>query len=86
MGSSNAIFITKAGLAQRYSMAISTVNTLCSRSPESLPKFIKLGLASNSPIRFKMADVIEWENKMQEQQIAQQSLEKLSLASLATRL
>lgn len=60
--------LTKNDVAKRYSLARQTVNTLCSRSPESLPPFFKLGNAKNSPIRFRLQDCIAFENRQLEKQ------------------
>lgn len=62
--------LTKAELAERYSLAVSTVNTWCSRSPSSLPPFFKLGSSSNSAIRFRVRDCLEFERK----QLAKQEM------------
>lgn len=53
--------LTKADIAKRYKMKLSTVNTLCSRSPASLPPFFKMGTAANSPIRFRKSDCDAWD-------------------------
>lgn len=53
--------LTKEDIANRYSISLSSVNTLCSRNPEALPKFFKLGNAKNSPVRFRLSDVVAFE-------------------------
>jgi len=63
--------LTKADIAARYQMKKSTVDTLCSRSPESLPPFFKMGNSPNSPIRFRKADCDAWD----EQRVAIQGQE-----------
>ncbi|GAA0695328.1 hypothetical protein GCM10009104_23780 [Marinobacterium maritimum] len=55
--------LTKADIAERYKMKKSAVDTLCSRSPTSLPPFFKMGTATNSPIRFRRSDCDAWDEK-----------------------
>jgi hypothetical protein len=55
--------LTKADIAVRYSMKPSTVDTLCSRSPLSLPPFFKMGNSLNSPIRFRKSDCDHWDEE-----------------------
>jgi predicted DNA-binding transcriptional regulator AlpA len=58
------IFLTKKQLAERYQMSVKSINTMCSfKAKRSLPPFIKLGPHSNSPIRFRMSDVLVWEEE-----------------------
>ena len=58
--------ITKQQLAERQQRSIDSINTACSREPESVPRFFKLGNSKNSPIRFRLSDVIAWEAKQAE--------------------
>lgn len=60
--------LTKKEVAERYGVSVTTVDTWCSRSPQSLPRFFKLGNAANSPIRFRLEDCIAFE----EAQLAKQ--------------
>ena len=41
-------------------MSLSTLRKNCSVSPESVPPFLKLGNASNSPVRWRRTDVDAW--------------------------
>ncbi|NVJ66208.1 MAG: hypothetical protein HWE16_06945 [Gammaproteobacteria bacterium] len=45
-------------------MSKKAIDVACSRNPSSLPPFFKLGTSKNSPIRFRLKDCIEFENKM----------------------
>lgn len=54
--------LTKREVAAILRMSPSTLDTLCSRSPEQLPPFFKIGAAKNSAIRFKKQDVITFIN------------------------
>lgn len=58
--------LTKADIAERYKMTLNTVNTNCSRLPDSLPPSFKMGNSANSPIRFRKSDCDSWD----EQQVA----------------
>jgi len=62
------VIMTKEDIAKRYGISLSSVNTLCSRNPEALPRFFKLGNAKNSPVRFRLTDVLAFE----EAQVARQ--------------
>lgn len=55
--------LTKADIAARYKMKLSTVNTLCSRSPSSMPPFFKMGNSTNSAIRFRKSDCDKWDEE-----------------------
>lgn len=66
--------LTKEDIAKRYRISLSSVNTLCSRNPEALPKFFKLGNAKNSPVRFRLSDVMAFEAA----QVARQGSEDLT--------
>ncbi len=67
----NDTILTKEDIAKRYQISLSSVNTLCSRNPEALPRFFKLGNAKNSPVRFRLSDVLAFE----EAQVARQGAE-----------
>lgn len=56
--------LTKADLAKRQKRSIESITTACSRNPTAIPPFFKLGNSKNSPIRFRLSDVIEWERNM----------------------
>jgi hypothetical protein len=75
---------TKRDIAARYSMQLSTVNTLCSRSPSSLPPFFKMGGSANSPIRFREEDCDIWDNERVKTEQARRSskLESVDLTTL----
>ncbi len=60
----NKEILTKKDLAERYGMSKKAIDVACSRNPSSLPPFFKLGTSKNSPIRFRLRDCIEFENKM----------------------
>jgi hypothetical protein len=60
--------LTKADLAKRQKRSLESITTACSRNPASVPPFFKLGNNKNSPIRFRLSDVIAWESEMAEQQ------------------
>lgn len=45
-------------------MSKKAIDVACSRNPSSLPPFFKMGTSKNSPIRFRLRDCIEFENKM----------------------
>lgn len=64
----NDVILTKAELAQRQKRSLESITTACSRNPSAVPPFFKLGMNKNSPIRFRLSDVIEWEQTMAEQQ------------------
>lgn len=60
--------LTKADLAKRQQRSLESITTACSRNPSSVPPFFKLGNTKNSPIRFRLSDVIAWEAEMAAQQ------------------
>lgn len=72
------VIMTKEDIAKRYGISLSSVNTLCSRNPEALPRFFKLGNAKNSPVRFRLSDVLAFE----EAQVALQAAANQSIRSL----
>lgn len=72
------VIMTKEDIAKRYGISLSSVNTLCSRNPEALPRFFKLGNAKNSPVRFRLSDVLAFE----EAQVARQAAVNQSIRSL----
>lgn len=72
------VIMTKEDIAKRYGISLSSVNTLCSRNPEALPRFFKLGNAKNSPVRFRLTDVLAFE----EAQVARQAAVNQSIRSL----
>lgn len=55
--------ITKQQLAERQHRSIKSISTACSRERDAVPEFFKLGKHKNSPIRFRLSDVIAWEGK-----------------------
>jgi hypothetical protein len=79
--------ITKAGLAERWETSEKSINTACSRSPENLPKFFKLGLSKNSQIRFRIEDVLVFETEMLERQQEEQAInaQRNDLAEMLNR-
>lgn len=72
------VIMTKEDIAKRYGISLSSVNTLCSRNPDALPRFFKLGNAKNSPVRFRLSDVLVFE----EAQVARQDGANHSIRSL----
>jgi hypothetical protein len=72
--------LTKQQLAERQQRSIESINTACSREPESVPPFFKLGKHKNSPIRFRLSDVIEWEEMkaLEAQQAIKEEMERRS--------
>ena len=64
----NDVILTKADLAKRQKRSLESITTACSRNPSSIPPYFKLGTNKNSPIRFRLSDVIAWENKLAELQ------------------
>jgi predicted DNA-binding transcriptional regulator AlpA len=61
------IFLTKKQIADRYQLSVKSVNTMCSvKTNRPLPPFMKLGPGSSSPIRFRMSDVLAWEEQQAE--------------------
>ncbi|WP_282110767.1 hypothetical protein [Shewanella algicola] len=71
----NNTILTKADLAERQQRSLESITTACSRNPSSVPPFFKLGTNRNSPIRFRLSDVIAWEDELaelQKQQLAAQ--------------
>lgn len=67
------IILTKADLAKRQQRSVESITTACSRNPSSVPPFFKLGNNRNSPIRFRLSDVIKWEEDMAKKQQQVQS-------------
>lgn len=57
--------LTKLDIAERYKMPLSTVNTNCSRLPDSLPPFFKMGSSANSPIRFRKSGCDAWDEQQE---------------------
>lgn len=78
------MILTKADIADRYQMKLSTVNTLCSRSPSSLPPFFKMGSSANSPIRFRREDCEAWDAEQVAK--AQEQVKRQTLPSLTSLL
>ena len=72
--------LTKADLAKRQKRSLESITTACSRNPSSVPPFFKLGNTKNSPIRFRLSDVIAWEAEMaaQQAQIAASVTQKMN--------
>ncbi|EDM69286.1 hypothetical protein PE36_07357 [Moritella sp. PE36] len=71
----NNTILTKADLAKRQQRSLESITTACSRNPSSVPPFFKLGTNKNSPIRFRLSDVIAWEDELaelQKKQVAEQ--------------
>lgn len=71
----NNTILTKADLAKRQQRSLESITTACSRNPSSVPPFFKLGTNKNSPIRFRLSDVIGWEDELaelQKKQVAEQ--------------
>ncbi|MCF9124773.1 hypothetical protein J8A01_15390 [Vibrio parahaemolyticus] len=64
----NDAILTKQDLAERQKRSVESITTACSRNPSSLPPFFKLGTNRNSPIRFRLSDVIAWEDEQAEKQ------------------
>ncbi len=64
------VILTKQDLAKRQKRSVESITTACSRNPSSIPPFFKLGSNRNSPIRFRLSDVIAWENEQAEKQKA----------------
>lgn len=50
--------MTKKEVAEVLRISLSTLNTWCSRCPNKLPPYFKLGTAKNAVIRFKKEAVI----------------------------
>ncbi len=76
--------LTKADLAERYGMSEKSISTACSRNPSSLPKFFKLGVSSNSPVRFRLEDCLAFEDEMLQRQEQAQAMpeQNVDLAQL----
>ena len=55
--------LTAEKVAEILAMPLSTLRKNCSVSPESIPPFLKLGNASNSPVRWRRCDVDAWIQK-----------------------
>lgn len=58
------LILDKIGIAKRYGLSKKSVDTAISRNPDSLPKFFKLGLSKNSPVRFRLEDCLVFEAEM----------------------
>ena len=54
---------SKQFLAERWGVSKKTLDSMCSKNPKGLPRFIKTGAAKNSPIRFPMSEIIKFEKK-----------------------
>ncbi len=52
--------LTAEQVAERLAMSVSTLRKNVSVSPASVPPFLKLGQASNSPVRWRVCDVNAW--------------------------
>ncbi|MFK5951330.1 MAG: helix-turn-helix domain-containing protein [Methylococcales bacterium] len=52
--------LTAKGVAARLSIPVSTLRKNVSANKSAVPPFIKLGKASNSPIRWRAQDVEDW--------------------------
>jgi hypothetical protein len=65
---------TKADIAERYGMSEKSIGTACSRNPSSLPKFFKLGMSSNSSVRFRLEDCLAFEDEMLQRQEEAQAM------------
>ena len=81
--------LTKGDLAKYFGISEKSISTACSRNPSSLPKFFKLGVSKNSPVRFRREDILVFEAEMLERQEnlqaedeAQQTTELKSLLGL----
>lgn len=81
----NPTILTKKEVAKRYGMSEKSINTACSRNPSSIPKFFKMGVSSNSPVRFRLEDCLAFEEEMLQRQ-AQISAEIESEAETITDL
>jgi predicted DNA-binding transcriptional regulator AlpA len=64
----NKTILTKKDVAKRYGISEKSISTACSRNPTSLPKFFKLGVSSNSPVRFRLEDCLAFEEEMLQRQ------------------
>jgi len=62
------LILTKADLAKRYGISQKSISTACSRNPTSLPRFFKMGVSSNSPVRFRLEDCLTFEGEMLQRQ------------------
>lgn len=83
----NKNILTKADLAVYYGISEKSISTACSRNPSSLPKFFKLGVSKNSPIRFRFEDVLAFEAEMiQRQEQTQAEVEAEQKTDLAQLL
>lgn len=52
--------LTPEQVAFILAMCLSTFKKNCSVRPDSVPPFLKIGNAPNSPIRFRRTDVEKW--------------------------
>lgn len=57
-------YLRKADIAKRLGLSLKTVDKACSQNPGSLPRFFKLGTGKNAPIRFRLEDVLAFEEAM----------------------
>lgn len=60
--------LTKADLADRFLISKKTIDKACSQASYSLPPFFKVGGGKNSPIRFRLSEVLKWEGEQLEKQ------------------
>ena len=56
------LLITTEELAKRWSMNSGTIENW--RAAKHGPKFLKLGKGASAPVRYRLADVEAYENKM----------------------
>ena len=52
--------LTAEQVAELLAVSVATLKKNCSECPESVPPFLKLGKASNSPVRWRRSDVDAW--------------------------
>ncbi len=81
----NDAILTKEDIAKRYHISKSTVDTWCSRSPENLPVYFKLGGARNSAIRWRLSECLKFEQQQVDKQQNQERRVATSLADLLDR-
>ncbi|HEY9029757.1 MAG TPA: hypothetical protein VIM93_00200 [Kangiella sp.] len=78
--------LTKSDVAERYNLSKKAIDTACSRNPDSLPRFFKLGASKNSPIRFRLEDCLDFEREMLNRQVdalkQKQREEQMDLSNL----
>ena len=58
--------LTATDVAARLSISVSTLRKNVSANKSAVPPFIKLGKASNSPIRWRLQDVEDWLQELYE--------------------